>query len=225
MAHKFEHTEELLGALQHPGTSSAVLTLESTPIPQPTIDFDTVGQLIYGELDKFATLLSRTIPLSLDGQFFDTSNYYHQNDTKMLIFSLRSTDPHAPVPLSHSSVASLNILEMYRTTELSTEDLAKIIIEKRPTAAGHAIEALIKSHGETPATITNQIQGSLRIISRSHSNPNESDTTVKIATQSTEDTHAFADRVSQAIETTAAGIIAHYQSQTRQVRQNLLNAA
>lgn len=221
MSYRFGNAERLLTALEHPRPAE-LTPIEHNSLPEVTIDFDLLARQVYAGLDQFAALIGQSIPLTLDGQHFDTSNYYHHAGSQMMIFSLKSADAIAPLPTS--AISSLGILEMYKFTDLSEQDLTKVILEKRPSEKGPIIEALIKSHHETPTTITEKVPGSVRVIAHPEGDPTHNDTTLKITPSIGESTDSFTERINQAIETTAAGIIAQTTSQTRQARQNLIAA-
>jgi hypothetical protein len=224
MAHKFENAKSLLTAVENPRRSVALSPLLESNTGYQSFDLETISRSVYDEFNEFAKLVSQTIPVTVTGNVFDTSNHYRTPNSRIMVFSLKPADSTDNTPTG-TTTTSLGILEMYRTVDLTDTELAKVIIEQRPTISGHTLEAFVKSHGNTPPLITSTISGVTPIIGHPVGRPNEDYTTIKIIPLVNESPENFTDRINQAIETTAAGIISQSRELTRQARQTLALAA
>lgn len=229
MAHNsenFGYAESLINTIRSAGQTTTTQIPEVVLPRQPIIDFESLKNLVFDEFDNFAQIISQAVPdIILKPQPFNTSRYYKQPGNKMFIFSLSKQAANTPISLNDSKVVPLTALTAYDPTLLTNSDLAIIAIEQRHSESGQVIETSVRSHGETPATIISRIPGAVRIINHPGGHPELSDTTVRLTATDTDTEQTYTQRIHDALETTTAGIIAHHQSQTRQVRQNLLNAA
>lgn len=228
MAHKFENARALLTALDFPRQSAGGLTLQELTPRTESLDFEEIARSIYANFDRFAQLIAHKISVDISGETFDTSNIYQTPGCLMMVYSLKPAEDNTLLSSPpQQNVATLQILDrildMYHKVDLTDQELAKIVIEKRPSSAGHTIEALVKSHGNTPVLITNTIKGATAIIGHPTGRPYEDYTTIKLSPLENEDSPMFVDRINQAIETTAAGIISKSLNH-QAARQTLLAA-